>query len=462
MTRRDVIWVTWESVRYDHTSEGGYGRTTTPFLERLAETGTSFEYCYSHGVWTRPSTSSILTGHPPSAHRAWTDHDTLPSEIETIPEAFDSAGYRTVGTSPNGQISAQTELDRGFEDFHFLIRDNILEEAGLRSLLKYLFNIRRHSAGATRDTRQHCTGYLSNEIAKRQIRETEQSDEPLFMYAHLGDSHHPYVPPVSWREKFLDDVDISADEAVDVALDMSDRFYEHIVDDLPFSEAEWNALIALYDASIAYVDHLTEDLITYCESVLDDPIIVVTADHGELFGESGLLEHMLVANSAVTNVPLVLKGLSGVEGDGPVQHCDVMKMLCEDLSIEHPVPIGRDIRTEPREFAFVQRGGARAVHKFDQLREHDAEFDVDQFHAEDLTSIRSSEWRYQRSSQREELYQLPNESRDVSSQHPERVEEMTTRIDDWMSEYGEPVGETGTADFDDATEEHLRDLGYLT
>lgn len=461
MPTPDIVWITLESVRQDHTSLGDHSRDTTPNLRKLAENGTAFKQCYSHDIWTRSSTASILSGHAPSAHQTWTNEARLPEGVRTIPEAFNEAGYRTVCVSPNPQLSHSTGLDRGFESFHYLSRSTLLEEADPSMLLQWIINLRRHSGGLTRDTKQHCVGYLSNQIAKHYIDTTADSSDPLFLYLHHGDTHHAYVPPIAWRNRFANDLPMSIDEGIDLAVKMSDRLHEFIAQDDPFSPEEWQTLRVLYDTSLAYVDHLTGTLIEYAQQQLNNPIFIVTADHGELFGENGLLAHMLVANTAVSNIPLIITGLDGLPNSGLIQHADVMRMLCDDLGIEHPIPVGKDIRKEPRQFAVTQRGGARTRKKLEQICEYNSNFLSDKFHKDDLTSIRTQKWRYQSSGKRSELFDISDEITDVSHVYSDVTSRFESVYQDWIDEFSHPVGRTGTAEFGDEMEDQLRDLGYL-
>lgn len=458
---RSVLWITLESIRQDHTSLADHGRDTTPQLRSLARDGRSFSDCHSHDIWTRASSASILTGYPSSAHRTWSSDAKLPGAIRTIPESFRDASYRTACISPNANLSAATGLDRGFEHFHYLVRSTLLEEAGWRSLAKWALNYRAHAGGATLDGNQHCIGYLSNAIAKRHIETAADTDEPLFLYLHHGDSHHPYVPPVAWRSRFADDRERSAASGIDLALEMSAQLHEFIAREAPFTDDEWRVLTTLYDSTIAYVDSLVGDLVEYARARLPDPIVVVTADHGELFGEHGLLAHMLVTDDAVSRVPLVVAGLDDLPSSGLIQHADVMQAICNELDIDHPVPAGRDPRDTRRTYAVTQRGGKRARQKLETIAAHNAAFPVGEFHSSDLTAVRTDRWRYQRSDDGAELFARDRETTDVSGEHPGPANRLDDYLTEWTQDVGRPVGRTEEATFDDEMAAQLRDLGYL-
>ena len=465
MGRRDIIWITLESVRYDRTTVGGHFRDTTPQLQTLSQRSDSlsFDSCFSHDIWTRSSTASILTGRAPSDHRTWTDEAKLPDEIRTIPECLSAAGYQTVGISPNPQFSSATELDRGFDDFHYLTRQTLFNELSLRDIMKYLFNIRRHSAGFTTNTKAHTTGYLSNTLAKRHIRDARKADTPLFLYTHLGDTHHAYYPPVAWQSRFSNELPSSLDDALSFALSFSDDLHEHIASGVPFSEEEWQMINVMYDTTLAYVDSLIGELVEYAHANLEDPIVVVTADHGELFGEEGLLAHMLVTNTAVSHVPLVVSGLDLDDEFRKqlIQPADVMAMLSEILDIDFSVPAGQDIRSNPRSFAVTQRSGKRARHKQELILERNPDFDESRFYSGDLTSIRDQRFRYQRSGDDSDLFKLPDETMDISSEHQDLVEKWDAQLSDWLSDHSRVQYEDDVAEFDSDMQQQLRDLGYL-
>ncbi|ELZ31798.1 arylsulfatase A family protein [Halogeometricum pallidum JCM 14848] len=463
---RDIVWITLESVRQDHTSLGGYHRDTTPFLRSLADRGdgAAFTNCFSHDIWTRASSASILTGLSSSAHRTWSQEARLSGDVPTVPEALRRAGYRTVCVSPNPQLSEATGLARGFDRFQYLGKSTLLEEAGVPTVLRYLTKLNSHSAGYTTDTAKHSIGYLSDAIARRRIREAARDDEDLFLYVHLGDSHHPYYPPKPYQDLYADGFEMSVEEALAFAMEMSDDLHGYIARGAPFAEDEWDALYAMYDASIRYVDEILGRIVECASEELDDPIVVVTSDHGELFGEKGMLAHMVVADDAVSHVPLVVAGVDGLAGtrDELVQHADAMKTVLAEAGVDADVPAGIDLREEEREFAVTQRGGRRHAHKMDIIGERDASFDPSRYHAGDLTSLRTDDYRYQRGDDGEELFALPDEVIDVAAERPDARAELAEKYEAWMNAYGLPRSEREErAEFDESMASHLEDLGYL-
>ena len=463
---RDIVWVTLESVRQDHTSLGGYHRETAPFLRSLGERadGAAFSNCFSHDIWTRASSASILTGLASSAHRTWSQEARLSRDVPTVPEALQRAGYRTVCVSPNPQLSEATGLARGFDRFQYLGKSTLVEEAGAATVLRYLTKLNSHSAGYTTDTAKHSIGYLSDAIARRRIREAARDDEDLFLYVHLGDSHHPYYPPKPYQDLYADGFEMSVEEALSFAMEMSDDLHGYIARGAPFTEDEWDALHAMYDASIRYVDEILRRIVECADEELDDPIVVATSDHGELFGEKGMLAHMVVADDAVSHVPLVVAGVDGLTGTRGelVQHADAMKTVLAEAGVDADVPVGYDLREDVREFAVTQRSGARCASKLDTIEERDPSFDRSRYRVGDLTSLRTPEYRYQRSDDGEELFAVPDEVTEVAAGHPDVRDELAEACESWLSAYGVPKSEREErSEFDESLTSHLKDHGYL-
>ncbi|TSD14055.1 sulfatase [Haloglomus irregulare] len=465
-SRPNIVWVTLDSVRQNRTTMGGHHRDTTPRLQRMAEVGRSFSTCIAAGIWTLPSSASILTGTYPSHNTVGIDGESVPSELPTVAERFSDSGYRTACLSRNGHLSGATGMDRGFDRFSWLAASTVLPAAGPRTLAKYLLNIRRHSAGFTTETAKHATPFLMNDIAKRWLDDLA-GEEPFFCYLHYNEPHRPFVPPLPWQSRYADEIDATVEEAIDIAMEAHRDMHARVASGDPLTEREREALLAMYDAEVAYTDECIGRLHDRVRGLDTDreTLFLVTADHGEMLGDRGLLAHNLVVDDALVNVPLVATGLDGLtDGDGLapanddiVQHTDLMRTLLEAGEADTDGIQGVDLRTERREFAISQRSPT----DFELYLEHDPSFETSRFHAGLLTGLRTETHRYQRSDDRAELLRLPDETTDVSDSEPELAAELDERLDEWLATEGAPVGEGRDAEFDDAMRRQLSDLGYV-
>jgi arylsulfatase A-like enzyme len=466
-SRPNIVWVTIESTRADHTSLHGYERTTTPELQRLArsERGRAFGQCFSHGIWTLASSASILTGTYPSHHGAGIDNDAIPAELKTVPELLSEVGYETGCISPNAHLSSGTGLNRGFDRFAWLSKSNMFETLGPRILLKYARNVRRHGGGLTTDTRKHNRGYVTTELAKRWLSEFSD-EEQFFLYCHLGNPHQPYYPPKRFRKAFCADNALPSREAGDFVLDTYHDVNETIANGVDFDDEEWAAIHAMYDGEIAHTDELVRDLYEYIQSIdCGRTIFVVTADHGELFGERGLLAHKMAINDAVSHVPLVVHGFDEIldYAGEQVQHVDLIRTLIAETGARTDQLQGIDMRHETREHSFIQRGGQRFNRNLDDLLDHNPAFPAEVFpHEGTVTAVRTPRFRYHRSEMMSELYRLPDESTDVI----ERYSRVAKHLDEVCTEFlrgdGAPTyAESRRSEFSAEMKEQLADLGYL-
>lgn len=463
--RPNVVWITLESVRADHTTMDGYRRETTPNVQRLADEseGVWFPRCFSHARWTPASTASILTGTALTTHGVGLDGDDVrqvPADLATAPELFAERGYRTACVSSNGYVSSATGLDRGFDRFLWPSKRDLPRNAG--SVLKYLVNYDRHRKLDFRSKRRNLSFAVMTGVAKRWLGSFAGGDEPFFMYLHYNNPHHPYTPPHPMLEEFVGDLDMTAQEAIEYARDVSENMWAVMADGCSFEPNERAALDATYDAEIVHVDEMVGAVVEHARSLdLADTVFVITADHGELFGECGVFGHNLVLHDGLLRVPLVIHGLDGVRdrADGLVQHADVMETLLGRVGADTSQFQGVQLDDGPREYAISQRGPRPG--DIETLLEHNPSFDPDRYHAAMLHAIHSDAFKYQHSADRTELFELPDEETDVQDEHPSVAERMDRELQHQLATI-DSAGRRGEgAAFTEAMERQLEDLGYL-
>lgn len=192
---------------------------------------------------------------------------------------------------------------------------------------------------------------------------------------------------------------------------------------------------------------------------LSETIFVVTGDHGELFGEQELISHNLVLHDRLTNVPMVIHGLPSLadRANDIIGHVDVMRTLLKWVGAPTDGTHGIDLASESSEYAVSQRGPMSQI--LSNLADYNPAFDAGRFHRGEFTAIRGSKFKYQRSADRTELFRLPDETIDVTDEYPEVATRLDAEVDRRVS--GKQYERSADAEFTDAIEEQLRDLGYL-
>lgn len=464
-SKPNIVWITIDSIRQDHTSLGGYKRNTTPNLERIASSdqGEAFTSCLATGMWSLPSVASMFTCTYPAFHRTGYDTEVLPDSVDTIAERFAEQGWTTAGISVNHFFSEATGLNRGFDTFTLLNPKNALRTAGPIDTIKFLVNLRRHSGGYTLEKRKHRPDYLLQEVAKDRLAELASGDSPFLLALHYYGAHHPYYPPLSYQDTFADEIPMNPRQAANEAFDHTDDIHRGIARRNSADDRDLEAIESMYDSLVRYSDSLVGELFDYLQTLdLTDTIFVVTADHGDLLGEQGLFGHKLLLHDALVHVPFVVHGLGELVGKGDklIQHPDVVRTLAEIAGVSTDGFQGIDIREESREFAVCQRGDG-GDKTLDQIEEYDPEFDRDRFFESEIVTLRTREFKYLRSGDERLLFELPDESTDVSDAYPERVEWFDEQLSAWWETHAVEDRHSVDAEFDDAAKQRLSDLGYL-
>ncbi len=455
----NFVWITLDSVRYDHTTPSDYSRDTTPTLQALADRsdGTSFSSCFSHARSSHASVPSILSGTYPSRHRTYFGNQRqFPEELPLVPELLGQVGYHTVGVSNNAYASSLTGVDRGFDSFTLLGSSprEILTSAGPANLLKYLLQIRRHSVGISTDMHAHSGGYLLTEIARKELN---AASEPVFLYLHYNEPHRAYYPPLPYRDQYTDEIAMGPDEAASVALETHHNLLDIVANGCNLSTEEQEALIAMYDSEIRYTDSLVERLLTTIRESLGETIVVVTADHGELFGEDDMLAHKYSLHNAVLHVPMVIAGIDGLEDTGLVQHSDVMRTLLEVAGAPTESIQGVDLREDRRDYAISQSGTS----DLSPLLEINPDYDRSKFYTGECSVIQDSTYKYIQRSDDPRLYELPNEAQNLIDTAETQATEMDNQLSTWLETEGQAAGTGKEAEADEQMRQRLADLGYL-
>jgi arylsulfatase A-like enzyme len=337
--RPNILLLVIDTERADHLSSYGYARETSPRIDALAREGVLFEQAYSHSSWTLPSHATMFTGQPMHEHRAGlVRRPYLDGRFPTLAEVLRDAGYVTGGFVANTYwCGRQTGLARGFvryEDFY-----GSLGDATARTVLG-------------RTIKYQVLPWLgSDEIPGRKDARTITDDvlawvdgiegRPFFAFANYFDVHAPYRPPPQTAGKFGWAPERERSTGIDIgALDE--------IKTLPPPE-ELERQKAGYDESMLYVDQeigrLTEELRR--RGALDNTVVIITSDHGESWGEHGLLRHGHSLYGDQVRVPLIVRYPrafpSGARVPHPVGNQQLPATIAELAGLgAHPFP-GRSL-----------------------------------------------------------------------------------------------------------------------
>ncbi len=280
----NILLISIDSLRHDHLGTYGYPRDTSPALDAFAGEGIVFEDHIAQASWTLPSHASMMLGQYPSAHGVDHNYERIAPEATTLALLLQRRGYRTHGIVSAPLLERPYGFDRGFD-----VYDDSLS-----------------SGARTKSWRTVTTG----KALRRSLAAIDDAGGGRwFQFLHLWDVHYDYRPPPPFDTVFDPRYDGSLDPYHWVYNDMVRRF---------ISERDKRYVISLYDGEIAWVDtHLGYYIQRLRErGVLDDTVVVITADHGEEFFEHGGTCHNHSNFEELVHVPLIVH-LPGI--DGPVR-----------------------------------------------------------------------------------------------------------------------------------------------
>lgn len=325
---------------------------TAPFLS--ARSRIEFTHCYSPSTWTRPSHASLYSQQTPLDHGVTRRGDVLDDRQAVLPTRARKAGYHTALFSENPTFSTQTGFDRGIDyvddgihrkpfvspfspDAHVDSIDldaaiTLLREIGSRphkmaNVANLVSGLIAELSGDSDIEYPHHGERVFDHLQTFIKRNAEQ---PLFCLTNLLDTHNPHHAPPSTGARTLG-LSVPNDERHALAAANDDRLYMLADAELPALTqslfGSWDEVFArreeIYDAQIRYLDHLVEQWIEGVEQqVLAESLVVITGDHGQLFGAEGQLGHQVSLHPHGIHVPLYVfppaSWETGVEVTTPV------------------------------------------------------------------------------------------------------------------------------------------------
>ena len=290
----NVLVIVVDTLRADHMSLQGYERNTDPNMTRLASEGVMFENAYATSSWTLTAHASLFTGRWPYEHKA-DGGRSLDDTYPTIAGALSARGYRTGAFNGNFKtVTKHWGFARGFahfEDYYQTIPQlavssfygRFLEYYALHKVFGMEFSIDRRWAPGI------------NKSALDWI--DKDPEKPFFVFINYFDVHAPYISPECARFSNFK----NPGGLVNTDWTTADIYN-------PKTPEQIQGEIDAYDGGIYYTDQQIQNLLDELNQrgVLENTIVVVTSDHGELFGEHGLWEHHNSLYKPVIHVPLII------------------------------------------------------------------------------------------------------------------------------------------------------------
>lgn len=308
-----IIFVVVDSLRADHVSSYGYMRETTPKLDaKVADEGVLFTDVTAASSWTNPSNGAMLTSHTPSSiDTIWSDIDrSIPEDEILLAEYLHDAGYKTAGFVSNYWLRSRFGYDQGFDVYE--------------------------GTSGEHTQRAFAINDLATDWIDSNKNDLQSSGQPLFLFLYYLDPHTWYDPPPPYDALYDNTYTGTLTTAV------FGNGEEVVAGNIVPTERDVEHLLALYDGEITHWDFYLGQMLDYLQTngLLENSIVVVTSDHGEMFGEHGKWVHGNSLYEEVIRIPLLFRYpdvlTAGQVLTAPVHMMDIMPTLLD--MVGSPVP----------------------------------------------------------------------------------------------------------------------------
>ncbi|HZL99890.1 MAG TPA: sulfatase [Planctomycetota bacterium] len=308
---RTVVLISIDTLRPERLGAYGNAPDVSPRIDALAREGVVFDQALALSPWTLPSHMTLLTGLDPVAHGVKRAGFVLSSRVTTLAESLRAAGFRTAAFTDGGFVHHEFGFGQGFEVY----RDAVNPVGMVNGFARLLPE------------------------ALEWMHSTRHEDS--FVFLHTFDVHTPYqhgdaeVQAV-FRGKPAPpgDDDYLLRRFGFLYLQRQQRVAEY---------QRMSELLRDYDAGVHEADRGVGQVLDLLAETgrLENALIIVVSDHGESFGDHGVLVgHGLALTDDELRVPLVIR-FPGREGAGRrigtlVDLCDVAPTVLESMGLPAP------------------------------------------------------------------------------------------------------------------------------
>jgi arylsulfatase A-like enzyme len=319
----NLLFVSIDTLRADHVSSCGYDRPTTPNLDHwFGQRGVVFTSMVASSPWTLPSHVTMFSGLDTLTHGANFGSIPNPDVTHLLAEILRPHGFTSAAWTGGAYLSPEFGLAAGFDTFHSWdtpLQSTELEE-NARALTDWV---------------------LANQ------------DSRYFALLHTYEVHTPFRARQPYYSRYSGEDDgpggfVNIENHSGRAEEgfLARKGFQFHADDgshRSLSEDDRRLIVDLYDAGINHADAIIGTMLSdlAAAGALDDTVVVVTSDHGEGLGESGLFAHAYLYDFNLM-VPFMISG-PGVSEAGSVitdqvRMSDITPTILDLLGIEAPGP----------------------------------------------------------------------------------------------------------------------------
>lgn len=427
----NIIFIVSDALRARDLSCYGYSKTTSPNIDKLAKEGIMFEDAYCCVDQTDPSFTTIFSGRYPITHgvlnvgeKFWRENARKINEnkVVMLPEILKRENYTTIAVDWIGRWHK-----KGYDYYSDRPMESQVHKSVKGRLSKFPTIYKFVHKWYKRFNKQLETVNNAKVLTDTAISQIKENYNNKFLLSiHYWDTHVPFYSPKEYSRMFYDgDGSIKIEEIIK---QIDEPNYRDFVRQWLKNRGikTFGEVIADYEGSIAFVDHEIGRIIDTLKNleILDNTLIIVTADHGQSFTEHRILDHSGLYDEMI-HVPLILWYPGAPKNKkvrGFVQHVDLVPTVLDVLGIKTReifdgssiVPMIKDEQKQIRSAIYVY-----ASKSFVPTVEE--------------KGIRTRDHKYIHKDG-EELYNLsedPEERNNIISSNPDLANELRDRLLEW-------------------------------
>ncbi|MCZ8511736.1 sulfatase [Paenibacillus filicis] len=333
----NVICILMDTLRRDHLGCYGNQWIETPNLDRFARDGALFENAYIGSYPCMPARQDLWTGRLNFLWRGWSpleyDQDdmvsTLSRENKTTMLVTDHYHLWQHGSGNYHFSFNGMEIIRGQELDNWITNPDIeIKYPASRDKLNHKWD--RYVRNTAHFEKEK--DYFAAQVFQKSMDWVEQNKnlQDFFLMIDCFDPHEPFDPPSGYAEKY--NPGYEGESVVWPRYGDADRL----------TPEELKQVHALYCGEVTYVDHWfgrfydkLADL-----SLLENTMIIVTSDHGFLFGEHNWLgKHARILFQDIARTPLLIRGPQIQPGTAYrelVQMADLTPTILQTMGVKIP------------------------------------------------------------------------------------------------------------------------------
>lgn len=426
-----IIYFDIDCLRPDHLGCYGYGRPTSPTIDGIAAEGIRFSNYYCASSPCLPSRTCLMSGRFGIRNGVISNHgagaqfhiDTKAyggpkKENEAFPRQLKANGFDPICFSNFADRHNAMWFMRGWSEFH---TPNL-----------------KGGAETAEEVNQKVLPWLK----------TNATRENYYLHINYWDTHRVYKMDASWADRFEghpvsqqwpDEETIATHQGVTGRFTAQRQFKDNkswapLMPGAVNNRKDFEKMITAYDASIAHVDHHIRQVLDELDrqGVLDDAVIIFSADHGDAFGEHGIYSDHVCVDECIHRIPLIIRWPNrtkpNTNSNAFMYNVDYAPTICDMLDM--PIPEdwdGKSYRAnvegkagEDRDF-LVWDSGLYAVQRAVRTKTHlyIKTYDAEQYN----------------NRQPEELYDMaddPYQSTNIAGEHPDILADCRQKMEAWV------------------------------